>query len=177
MAKVIIYYFLNFDQNLWVTRNSLSLRRELFLLVVEALHCSGSHSACRAAHFLLAEEDHRTGLTLGLSLLNLSRFLCYCSKWTHQSVLEILQHMRGLEVLACSMGTDLNYCSIYSSSIFKPVVMFLFIILCILEKQKVSKPVVSGRVEIQNFPGAFFPGSWPGLCSGPAGGFTVPPVP
>ena len=57
MAEKIII-FLNFDYSLRVTRNSSSVRRELFLLVVEALHCSGSHSACRGAHLPVVQEDH-----------------------------------------------------------------------------------------------------------------------
>ena len=103
--------------------------------MVEALHCSGSHAACRAAHFLLVEEDHGTGLALHLALLRVSGFLWHCSNWNRQSVFEILQYMPGLEVLECYMDTDLNYCSIYPSVIFKPVVMLPFIILCIREER------------------------------------------
>ena len=29
--------------------------------MVEALHCSGSHSACRGVHFSVVDEDHGTG--------------------------------------------------------------------------------------------------------------------
>ena len=42
-----------------VTRNSSSVRREIFLLVVEALHSSGCQ-ACRGAHFPVV--DRITGL-------------------------------------------------------------------------------------------------------------------
>ena len=42
-----------------VTRNSSSVRREIFLLVVEALHCSGCQ-ACRGADFPVV--DRITGL-------------------------------------------------------------------------------------------------------------------
>ena len=42
-----------------VTRNSSSVRREIFLLVVEALHCSGCQ-ACRGVHFPVV--DRITGL-------------------------------------------------------------------------------------------------------------------
>ena len=143
-------------------------------MVVKAPHCFGSHSPCRSVHFPVVEEDHRTGLVLCLALLRALRFLWHCSKLACQSVLEILQYTPGLEVLACSMDTDVNYCQSYSNNIFKPAVMLLFIILCIQEERKVSKPGFSGRVEIQNFSGTLVTGSPPGLSSGPAGDLTVP---
>ena len=42
-----IILFLNFDRNLRVTQNSLSVSQKPFLLVVQALHYSGSHTAWR----------------------------------------------------------------------------------------------------------------------------------
>ena len=51
-----------------VTIFSSSLRREVFLSVVEALHCSGWLLASRGAHFPVSEEDHGTGLALRLAL-------------------------------------------------------------------------------------------------------------
>lgn len=101
MAKRAII-FLNFDQKL----------------------CSGSHSACRAAHFPVVKENYGAGLALRLAVLEVSRFLWHCSEWTRHSVLEILQYKSGLEVLPFSMDTDLNYSPVYSSNIFEPVVMF-----------------------------------------------------
>ena len=100
-----------------------------------------------------------------------------CSKWAHQSVLKILQYTPELEVSACRMDTILNYCPIYSNSIFEAVLVLLFIILCIQEERKLSKPGVPGRVEIQNFPRALLPGSPPGFCPGPAGGTHSTPSP
>ena len=52
-----------------LTRDSSSLWREVFLSVVEALHCSDCFPACRGAHFAVCEEDHGTGLVLRLVLL------------------------------------------------------------------------------------------------------------
>ena len=75
------------------------------------------------------------------------------------------------------MDTDLNYCPIYSNGIFEPVVMLLFIILCIREELQVSKPEVCGRLEIQNFLGASLPWSPPVLCLGPAVELTALPDP
>ena len=49
-----------------VTRNSSSVRREIFLLVVKALHCSGCQ-ACRGAHFPIVDS---IGLALHLALLD-----------------------------------------------------------------------------------------------------------
>ena len=57
-----------------LTCDSLSLWREVFLSVVEALHCSGCFSACRSAHFPVCEEDHGTGLALRLALLGCQGF-------------------------------------------------------------------------------------------------------
>lgn len=153
------------------------VRREFLLLVVEALHCFGSHSACIAAHFHVVEEGHGTGLALRLALLNVSGFQWHCSKWASQFVLEIFPYTPQLEELACSMDTDLNYCPIYSNSIFKLFIMLPFIIFCIQEKRKVNKPRVSGRVELQNFTGTSLPCFPPGLSSGPAWGLTARPVP
>ena len=99
-----------------------------------------------------------------------------CSKWAHQSVLKILQYTPELEVLACRMDTNLNYCPIYSNSIFEPVLVLLFIILCIQEEQKVSKPGVSGRVEIQIFQGLCSLGLHQGSALDLLGGLTAPPA-
>ena len=87
--------------------------------------------------------------------------------------------MPGLEVLAWSLDTDLNYCLIYSEDVFEFFVMLCnpFIILCSREEQKISTPRVSGRVEIRNFQVALLPGSPSGLCPGPAGGSHHPQTP
>ena len=58
------YYIPYFWSKYTRTRSSLSVKRELFLLVVKALHCSRSHSACRGAHFPVVEEDHLSWLRL-----------------------------------------------------------------------------------------------------------------
>ena len=86
-------------------------------MVLEAFPCSVCHSAFRAVHFPLVEEDHRTGLALRPVMLKLSGLLWHCSKWSRQSVLKILQYTPGLEMLACSIDPDLNYYTIYSNVI------------------------------------------------------------
>ena len=67
------------------------------------------------------------------SPFRVSGLLWHCFKQAHQSALGILQYTAGLEVLACSIDTNLNYYTIYSNDIFEPVVMLSLITLCVCE--------------------------------------------
>ena len=79
---------------------------EVFLLVVESLHCSGCFLAYKGVHFPVREEDHRTGLALWLTLI---RCQGSCGIVPTGLTVCILRYASGLEVLACSIDTDLNY--------------------------------------------------------------------
>ena len=63
-------------------------------------------------------------------------------------IIYYILYVPGLEVLACSINTNLHYYTIYSNGSFEPAVMLQLIILCIWEEQKASKSGVSGRLEI-----------------------------
>ena len=93
-----------------LTRGSLSLWREVFLLVVEALHCSDCFSACWGVHFLVCEKDHGTSLALCLALLGCQGFGDIVPNGATSSYLGSSVYVSiRLEVSACSIDTDLNY--------------------------------------------------------------------
>ena len=70
---------------------------------------------------------------------------CSCGIFVNGSAsLYSWSYTQGLEVIAFSLDTNLNYGPIYSNNILEPKVILLFIILCIQEEQKVRKPEVSG---------------------------------
>ena len=121
-----------------VTRNSSSVRREIFLLVVEALHSSGCQ-ACRGAHFPVV--DRITGLVQ------------HCA-WPFQGVRVPVAQLQmdppvctrdpsntsKVEVLVCSLDTDLNYYSfIPAKSFFIAIIIFLRVVFCVRNDGKISK--------------------------------------
>ena len=126
-----------------VTRDSSSVSREIFLSLVEALHSSGCQ-ACRGGHFPVVEQDDGTGLVLCLALLGCQSSCCNYATgtltWARQSTLGILQYTSGLEVLAYSFDTDFNYNNFIPAKwIFIAIVIFLRIVFCVRNDQKISK--------------------------------------
>ena len=81
-----------------LTGANLSLWREVFISVVEALHCSGYFSTCRGVHFRICEEDHGATSAMHLALTG-CQDPCSCG---------ILQYISGLQVSTQSINTDLN---------------------------------------------------------------------
>ena len=73
--------------------------------MVEVLPCSGCFTTCMGAHFHAVQLDN----TISFSTLSrMSGFFWHSSKWARRFGC-FLQYMSGLEVLACSLDTDLNY--------------------------------------------------------------------
>ena len=67
--------------------------------------CSGCFITCMDAHFHTVKFDN----TIRFSILSrMSGFLWHSSKWTCQFG-NFFQYTSGLEVLACSLDTDVNY--------------------------------------------------------------------
>ena len=62
------------------------------------------------AHFPAVEMDNAIQFS---TLSRMSGFLWHSSKWTHQFGC-FLQYTSGLEVLASSLNTDLNYVTNYA---------------------------------------------------------------
>ena len=82
-----------------VSRSNSSVRREKFLSVVEALHCSGFLWACRGVHFPVVELEDADRMT-------------HCGMVPNgvtDSIVLQFTSLCGLEVLACSIDTDFNY--------------------------------------------------------------------
>ena len=74
-------------------------------MVVEVLPCSGCFITCMSAHFPAVELNN----TIWFSTLSrMSKFLWHSSKWACWFGCS-LQYMSGIEVLACSPETNLNY--------------------------------------------------------------------
>ena len=70
----------------------------------DILPCSGCFVTCMGAHFPTVELDNAIRLS---TLSRMLEFLWHSSKWARQFD-HFLQYMSGLEVLACSLDTDLN---------------------------------------------------------------------
>ena len=70
----------------------------------EVLPCSGCFITCMGAHFAAVELDN----AIRFGILSMSGFLWHSSKWACRFS-RFLQYMSGLEVLACSLDTDINY--------------------------------------------------------------------
>ena len=77
--------------------------------VDEVLSFSGCFITCIGAHFSPVELDNMIQFSL---LSRMSRFpvLLHSSKWACRFG-HSLEYMSGIEVLACSLNTDLNYCA------------------------------------------------------------------
>ena len=73
--------------------------------VVEVLPCSGCFISCMGAGFTAVELDNAIRFS---TLSRMSGFLCHSSKWT-RLFSRFLQHTSKIEVLACSLNTNLNY--------------------------------------------------------------------
>ena len=118
-----------------VTRNSSSVRREIFLLVVKALHCSGCQ-ACRGAHFPVVDRitglvQHCTcsfqGVRVPVAQLQMDPPVC-----TPDS-----SNTPGLEVLACSFDNNLNYYNfIPAKSFFIANIIFLLVVFLCSQQSK-----------------------------------------
>ena len=73
-------------------------------LAVEVLPCSGCFITCMGAHFPAVELDNAIQFS---TLSRMSVFLWHSSKWARRFG-RFLQCTSGLEVLACSLNTNLN---------------------------------------------------------------------
>ena len=73
--------------------------------MVEVLPCSGCFITCIGVHFPAVKLDNMIQFS---TLSRMSGFLWHSSKCACQFDC-FLQYMSGLEVLACSLNTDLNY--------------------------------------------------------------------
>ena len=73
--------------------------------VVEVLPCSGCFISCMGAGFTAVELDNAIRFS---TLSRMSGFLWHSSKWTCLFS-RFLQHTSKIEVLACSLNTNLNY--------------------------------------------------------------------
>ena len=74
-------------------------------LVVEILPCSGCFITCMGAHFPALELDNAIRFS---TRPRMSEFLPNSSKWARWFG-RFLQYTSGLEVLTCSIDTNLNY--------------------------------------------------------------------
>ena len=84
----------------------MSERKIIFVpRLFEVLPCSGCFITCMGGHFPTVELDNAIQST---TLSRMSGFLWHSSKWACWFGC-FLQYMPGLEVLACSLNTDLNY--------------------------------------------------------------------
>ena len=72
---------------------------------MEVLPCSGYFITCMGAHFPAVELDNIIWFS---TLSSKSGFLWHSSKWAHKFSL-FLQYASGIEVLACSLDSNLNY--------------------------------------------------------------------
>ena len=104
--------FLIFDLlpfvKLWellTVNHSLSERMIIFVPVAEDLQCSGCFITCIGVHFPAVELDNAIRFS---TLSSMSGFLWHSSKWACRFG-HFHQYTSGLEVLACSLHTDLNY--------------------------------------------------------------------
>ena len=86
--------------------HSLSERRFIFVpQLLKLSHMFWCFITCMGVHFLTVELNN----TMQFSTLSrMSEFLWHSSKWACQFGC-FLQDTSGLEVLACSLNTDLNY--------------------------------------------------------------------
>ena len=74
-------------------------------LVVEVLQCSSCFITCMGADFPAVELDNAVRFSI---LSRMSAFLWRSSKWACRFG-RFFQYASGLEVLACSLDTDVNY--------------------------------------------------------------------
>ena len=108
IMSCIIIDFLPFLKpfELLAINHSSSERRITFVpRLLRFPHCSGCFITCVGAHFPAVESDNAIRFS---TLSGMSGFLWHSSKWAHWFG-RFLQYTSGLEVLACSLDTDLNY--------------------------------------------------------------------
>ena len=86
--------------------HSLSERRISFVpWLLKLSHVLIDFITCMGVHFPAVELDNVIRFS---TLSRMLGFLCHNSKWAHQFG-HFLQYVSGIEVLACSLDTDLNY--------------------------------------------------------------------
>ena len=77
-------------------------------MFVEVLPCLGCFITCMSAHFPAVELDYAIQFS---TFSMMSGYLWHSSKWACRFWC-YLQYTLGLEVLGCSLNTDLNYVTI-----------------------------------------------------------------
>ena len=111
-AYTNLIFFLLFPQSRLLNSRSyqlliiVRLKGGSFLFVVlEVLPCSGCFITCMGARFPTIQLDNAIRFS---TLSRISGFLWHSSKWAHWFG-RFFQYTSGIEVLAYSLNTDLNY--------------------------------------------------------------------